>query len=86
MAALRFDVLTLFPAIFESYVGQSLLDDAIRATPASRYRVAAERGGPISGYAVTGRAADRGYLQRLAVEEHRARPRPQPRSGRSAPA
>jgi tRNA (guanine37-N1)-methyltransferase len=28
---LRFDVLTLFPGIFESYVGQSLLDDAIRA-------------------------------------------------------
>ncbi len=31
MAALRFDVLTLFPALFESYLGQSLLDDAIRA-------------------------------------------------------
>jgi tRNA (guanine37-N1)-methyltransferase len=28
---IRFDVLTLFPGIFESYVGQSLLDDAIRA-------------------------------------------------------
>jgi len=28
---LRFDVLTLFPGIFESYLGQSLLDDAIRA-------------------------------------------------------
>jgi tRNA (guanine37-N1)-methyltransferase len=31
VAALRFDVLTLFPALFESYLGQSLLDDAIRA-------------------------------------------------------
>ncbi|HEY2908898.1 MAG TPA: tRNA (guanosine(37)-N1)-methyltransferase TrmD [Gemmataceae bacterium] len=31
MATIRFDVLTLFPAIFESYLGQSLLDDAIRA-------------------------------------------------------
>lgn len=29
--AIRFDVLTLFPGIFESYVGQSLLADAIAA-------------------------------------------------------
>jgi tRNA (guanine37-N1)-methyltransferase len=28
--AIRFDVLTLFPGIFEGYVGQSLLDDAIK--------------------------------------------------------
>jgi tRNA (guanine37-N1)-methyltransferase len=28
---IRFDVLTLFPGIFESYIRQSLLDDAIRA-------------------------------------------------------
>lgn len=28
---IRFDVLTLFPGIFESYLQQSLLDDAIRA-------------------------------------------------------
>ncbi len=28
---IRFDVLTLFPGIFASYLGQSLLDDAIRA-------------------------------------------------------
>lgn len=44
------------------------LEDAIRATPTSRYRVSGERGGPITGYAVTGRAADRGYVQRLAVD------------------
>jgi tRNA (guanine37-N1)-methyltransferase len=31
VASIRFDLLTLFPAIFESYLGQSLLDDAIRA-------------------------------------------------------
>lgn len=31
MAKIRFDVLTLFPAIFESYLGQSLLHDAISA-------------------------------------------------------
>ncbi|QDU20773.1 tRNA (guanosine(37)-N1)-methyltransferase TrmD [Urbifossiella limnaea] len=31
MAAVRFDVLTLFPGMFDSYVRQSLLDDAIAA-------------------------------------------------------
>lgn len=31
MAAVRFDVLTLFPGMFDSYVRQSLLDDAIKA-------------------------------------------------------
>jgi tRNA (guanine37-N1)-methyltransferase len=31
MPKIRFDVLTLFPAIFESYTGQSLLHDAISA-------------------------------------------------------
>jgi tRNA (guanine37-N1)-methyltransferase len=31
MPKIRFDVLTLFPAIFESYLGQSLLHDAISA-------------------------------------------------------
>jgi ribosomal protein S18 acetylase RimI-like enzyme len=44
------------------------LDDALAATPSARYRVAVDRGGrAISGYAVTGRAGPRGYLQRLAV-------------------
>jgi len=31
VAAVRFDVLTLFPGMFDSYVRQSLLDDAIQA-------------------------------------------------------
>lgn len=44
------------------------LDDAVRATPTSRHRVACGPGNVIVGYAVTGRAADRGYLQRLAVD------------------
>jgi ribosomal protein S18 acetylase RimI-like enzyme len=47
------------------------LDDAVRATPASRFRVSVDRAGPaqtITGYAVTGKAAERGYLQRLAVD------------------
>jgi ribosomal protein S18 acetylase RimI-like enzyme len=41
------------------------LDDALAATPASRFRVAAA--GQVTGYAIVGRAARRGYVQRLAV-------------------
>jgi len=40
------------------------LDDAVRATPSARFRI--DRAG--SGYALTGRAGDRGYVQRLAVD------------------
>lgn len=47
------------------------LDDAVRATPASRTRVAVDGG--VAGYAVTGRAATRGYLQRLAVDPDKHR-------------
>lgn len=44
------------------------LDEAIHATPRARFRVAALDGlGPLAGYAICGRAADRGYVQRLAV-------------------
>jgi ribosomal protein S18 acetylase RimI-like enzyme len=49
------------------------LHDARRATPTSRYRVA-EHPGPdsraarVAGYAITGRAGEVGYLQRLAVD------------------
>lgn len=48
------------------------LDDAVAATPASRFRVAlASAGAPVA-YAITGRAGGRGYLQRLAVHpDHR---------------
>jgi GNAT superfamily N-acetyltransferase len=42
------------------------LEDAVRATPSSRFRVVG--GSDITGYAISGRAADRGYLQRLAVD------------------
>ena len=46
------------------------LQDAIRATPQTRYRLA-ERGSVI-GYAVTGRSGRKGYVQRLAVHpDHR---------------
>lgn len=49
------------------------LDDAVRATPVARFRVTGGLPRPISGYAVTGLAADRGYLQRLAVDPSRHR-------------
>lgn len=42
------------------------LDDALAATTAARFRVADDGG--VVGYAVTGRSAARGYLQRLAVD------------------
>ncbi|MCP5033371.1 MAG: GNAT family N-acetyltransferase [Actinomycetia bacterium] len=43
------------------------LREARRATPTNRFVVSSEAEG-IAGYAVTGRAAGRGYLQRLAVD------------------
>jgi ribosomal protein S18 acetylase RimI-like enzyme len=45
------------------------LDDALGATPTVRFRVAHPPAStePLAGYAVTGRAGSRGYLQRLAV-------------------
>jgi GNAT superfamily N-acetyltransferase len=43
------------------------LDEAIDATPSSRFRVADGPGGVV-GYAVSGRAGSRGFLQRLAVD------------------
>jgi ribosomal protein S18 acetylase RimI-like enzyme len=48
------------------------LEDAIRATPTSRFRVAVD-GGEVTGYAVSGRSVERGYLQRLAVDPDRHR-------------
>jgi GNAT superfamily N-acetyltransferase len=46
------------------------LAEAVAATPSTRFRVTAP---PIVGYAVTGRAGRRGYLQRLAVDPERQR-------------
>jgi ribosomal protein S18 acetylase RimI-like enzyme len=45
------------------------LVDALRATPQTRHRVADD--GEVIGYAITGRAGRRGYLQRLAVDPDR---------------
>jgi ribosomal protein S18 acetylase RimI-like enzyme len=65
-------VLEIDRAAFDPFwrFDERTLSEAQRATPTSRYRVAREDGcrtGPIAGYAITGRAGPRGYLQRLAV-------------------
>jgi len=67
------EILTIDERAFDSFwaLDRGGLDDAVRATPASRFRVSTD--GPITGYAITGRAADRGYLQRLAVDPSRHR-------------
>jgi ribosomal protein S18 acetylase RimI-like enzyme len=47
------------------------LDEALAATPSSRFRVAEDTetdSEAVAGYAVTGRAGKRGFLQRLAVD------------------
>jgi len=43
------------------------LDQALDATPATRFRVTEDPDGP-TGYAITGRADRRGYLQRVGVD------------------
>ena len=42
--------------------------DALRAPPTSRFRISRDARGHITGYSITGRAANRSYLQRLAVD------------------
>jgi ribosomal protein S18 acetylase RimI-like enzyme len=50
------------------------LTNAVEATPSSRFRVAGRRAGDgIAAYAVTGRAGQHGYLQRVAVHPERRR-------------
>ncbi len=49
------------------------LSEALEATPISRFRVLCDSDGSISGYGVCGRAGDRGYVQRLAVDPGRQR-------------
>lgn len=63
----RVDVLALDRLAFDEFwwLDAPGLDDAIRATPAARFRVVA--GEAIHAYAITGRSGRRGYLQRLAV-------------------
>ncbi len=45
---------------------EGALEDALGATPTTRFRVADDPG--VAGYAITGCAAHRGYVQRLAVD------------------
>jgi GNAT superfamily N-acetyltransferase len=61
-------VLEVDHAAFQTFwwFDEDTLREARRATPASRYRVVVRRN-RVEGYAVTGRAGHRGYLQRLAV-------------------
>jgi ribosomal protein S18 acetylase RimI-like enzyme len=73
----RARVLSVDAAAFPSFWrldGPGLVD-ALAATPSARFRVASDpRGAPrVVGYAVTGRAGPRGYLQRLAVHPHHQR-------------
>jgi ribosomal protein S18 acetylase RimI-like enzyme len=73
----RARVLAVDAAAFSDFwrLDDAGLDEALSATPASRFRVAltATEAGPggvdaIGGYAVFGRAGRRGFLQRLAVD------------------
>ena len=66
-AALAVDA-AAFPAFWR--LDDAGLAEALTATPSARFRVATA-GRQLTGYAVTGRAGGRGYLQRLAVDPHR---------------
>jgi len=65
-------VLALDDAAFTPFwrLGALGLRDALDATPVRQFRVTRRRDrdrGALTGYAITGRAADQGYLQRIAV-------------------
>jgi len=47
------------------------LDDALTATPRTRFQVAIDDAGAVVGYAISGRSGRNGYLQRLAVAPDR---------------
>lgn len=72
----RTAVLELDARAFDTFwrLDEPGLDEALSATPHSRFRVATivpdvtQEGEAVVGYAITGRAGRRGYLQRLAVD------------------
>ena len=68
----RAEVLAVDHVAFQPFwrLDDSGLDEAINATPHARFRVAhdVERGHEVVGYAITGRAGRRGYVQRIAVD------------------
>jgi ribosomal protein S18 acetylase RimI-like enzyme len=51
------------------------LEEALAATPTSRFRVATSADGSVVAYSIWGRASRRGYLQRLAVDPDHQRQR-----------
>lgn len=61
-------IIVLDNSVFDDFwrFNSAALADALRATPSSYYRVAL-RDKAVIGYAITGLASNRGYLQRLAV-------------------
>jgi ribosomal-protein-alanine N-acetyltransferase len=71
----RAEILAVDEAAFPSFwqFDSSGLVDALRATPAVRFRCALAPGRAIAGYAICGRAGTRGYVQRLAVDPNRQR-------------
>ncbi|MCU1451703.1 MAG: acetyltransferase [Acidimicrobiales bacterium] len=60
-------VLRLDQAAFSPFwrLDRAGLQEALEAVPSTRFRVTGD--GPVTGYAVAGRAGPQGYLQRLAV-------------------
>lgn len=66
----RAAILAVDRAAFEPFwhLDDAGLDDALAATPSARLRVAVDPSLRVVGYAITGRAGPRGYLQRLAVD------------------
>lgn len=62
-------VLVVDAASFSSFwqLDDWSLQDALDATPATRFRVSTTPDGDVAGYAVCGRTQRRGYVQRLAV-------------------
>jgi ribosomal protein S18 acetylase RimI-like enzyme len=68
----RSAILTLDAHAFDDFwrIDDDALTDTVRATPATRFRVTTGRpaGREVSGYAITGHAGRRGYLQRVAVD------------------
>jgi GNAT superfamily N-acetyltransferase len=63
-------VLAIDQAAFSDFwqLDQSGLEEALGATPSSRFRVAIDPSDGIVGYGVCGRAGRRGFVQRLAVD------------------
>jgi ribosomal-protein-alanine N-acetyltransferase len=72
----RAKVLDLDRVAFDPFwrLDEAGLDEAMAATPHTRFRVIASREGTaVIGYAITGRSGRRGYLQRLAVHPEKQR-------------